>query len=416
MIQFRDDQVDIINKGMTLLTAHNMLYLALEMRLGKTLISLELARQQQAKSVLFVTVKKAIPSIRRDYEALNVKYNLTVINYESVGKATGIYDFIILDEAHNLGAFPVPTQKTIQVRRVIDRQKSCKLMWLSGTPNIESTAQLFHQLVMSPHHAFRLFKNFYAFHRDYGITNFVRGAGGMQIQDYSKLKPEVSDLFLKPIALSLTKKEAEFKQYEPEIEVVNVAMPKELYVIYSKIEKEGISKIDDDTILADSAVKVMGKLSQLSSGSVIGENKTGLLSLHKVNKIIEIINQYKSVVVFYRYKGDLELLKQCVCNYTLDVEKWRSDPSITLLLQTKSGSRGIDLSKAEVQVYMTLEFSGETWTQGIDRQAHMNRETPYLIKVLCSMTPIGEETIDHKIFKTITKKQDFNVSTFRSLK
>lgn len=416
MLKFREDQVETIKKGYDILMNKGALYLALEMRLGKSLISLELARQMKPTHVLFVTVKKAVPSVERDFITLNPGYKLTAINYESVSKATGQYDFVILDEVHTLGAFPVPTQKTLAVRKIIDKNKIKNVIWLSGTPIIESTSQLFHQLVMWSGHPFREYKNFYQFHRDYGIPSTTRGHGGMSVVDYSKTKPEVIEKFLQPIAISLTKKEANFKQYEPVIEVINIKMPESLYTVYKTIEKEGICRTDDDVILADSAVKVMGKLSQISSGSIIGENRTGLLSLHKVQKIIELINQYKSVVVFYRYKGDLELLKQGICNYTLDVEKWRDDPSTTLLLQTKTGSRGIDLSKADLQVYMTLEFSGEVWTQGLERQAHMNRETPYIVKVLCSVTPKGEETIDHKIFKTITKKQDFNVATFRSLK
>lgn len=416
MLKFREDQVETIKKGYDILMNKGALYLALEMRIGKSLISLELARRVKASHVLFVTVKKAMPSIERDFVTLNPGYRLTVINYESVSKATGQYDFIILDEAHTLGAFPAPTQKTVNVKRIIDKNKIDKLIWLSGTPNIESTSQLFHQLVMWSGHPFRTYKNFYQFHKDYGIPATTRGHGGMSVVDYSKTKPEVVEKFLQPIAISLTKKEANFKQYEPVVEIINVAMSEDLHTVYRTIEKEGIYKTQDDMILADSAVKVMSKLSQISSGSIIGENRTGLLSFHKVKKIIELINQHKSVVVFYRYKGDLELLKQGIGKYTLDVEKWRECPSIPLLLQTKTGSRGIDLSKADLQVYMTLEFSGEVWTQGLERQAHMNRETPYIVKVLCSVTPKGEETIDHKIFKTITKKQDFNVATFRSLK
>lgn len=416
MIQFRKDQIATIKEGDEILQTKGALYLALEMRLGKTLISLELARLSKANHVLFVTVKKAIPSIERDFKELNPGYQLTVINYESVSKAAGQYDFIILDESHTLGAFPLPTQKTVNVRKIIDKNKIQKVIWLSGTPSIESTSQLYHQLIMWTGHPFRKYKNFYKFHEEYGIPQQIRGAGGMLIKDYSKVKVVVSELFLKPIAISLTKKEADFKQYEPEIEIVNVRMNQRVDQIYTAVETQGLWHLLDDVVVADSAVKVMGKLSQISSGSVIGEKETSLLSTHKVDKIKEIISQHKSVVVFYRYKGDLLLLEKNLSNYTLDVEKWRSDPSITLLLQTKSGSRGIDLSKADVQVYMTLEFSGEVWTQGIDRQAHMNRSEPYVIKVLCSVTLKGEETIDHKIFKTITKKQDFNVATFKALK
>ena len=102
-LQLRDYQKDIIIKGSEILKTYKFLYLAMEVRTGKTLTSLGIAEKVGAKKVLFVTKKKAMSSIVNDYELQNPNFHLSVINYESLH--TIMYDedwdLVILDEAHS---------------------------------------------------------------------------------------------------------------------------------------------------------------------------------------------------------------------------------------------------------------------------------------------------------------------------
>lgn len=100
---YRDYQVDIIEKGTEILSKNAFLYLAMEVRTGKTLTSLGIAQQIGVLKVLFITKKKAISSIEADYNALSPSYSLTVINYESLHLVMNNkkWDLIICDEAHS---------------------------------------------------------------------------------------------------------------------------------------------------------------------------------------------------------------------------------------------------------------------------------------------------------------------------
>ena len=104
-MEFRDYQEDIIKKGSNVIAEHGFVYLAMEVRTGKTLTSLGIAKEMGAKRVLFITKKKAIPSIESDYQMLKPSFTLEVINYESLHKIEGSFDLVVLDEAHSLGAF-----------------------------------------------------------------------------------------------------------------------------------------------------------------------------------------------------------------------------------------------------------------------------------------------------------------------
>ncbi len=79
-MEYRDYQLEIINNASRTIAEHKFVYLAMEVRTGKTLTALGIAEQQNCKRVLFLTKKKAIRSIEKDYEMLNPLYNLLVIN------------------------------------------------------------------------------------------------------------------------------------------------------------------------------------------------------------------------------------------------------------------------------------------------------------------------------------------------
>ena len=80
MIKFRDYQLDIIGRGLEIIKKHRFLYLAMEVRTGKTLTSLAMSLALPVHNLLFITKKKAISSIQGDYDMLNPSYNITIIN------------------------------------------------------------------------------------------------------------------------------------------------------------------------------------------------------------------------------------------------------------------------------------------------------------------------------------------------
>ena len=111
-MELRDYQVPVVARGEDILKKYKLLYLALQTRTGKTLTSLSIAQRINVKSVLFITKKKAITSIEKDYNLGNFSFDINITNYEQVKKVkqSHTYDLIIIDEAHALGAFPKPSQ------------------------------------------------------------------------------------------------------------------------------------------------------------------------------------------------------------------------------------------------------------------------------------------------------------------
>src|SRR5699024_2505972 len=121
-----------------ILNSHKICYLKGEVRSGKTITALEACKLYGVKHLLFLTRKNAISSIESDHDKMGYNYDITVINYESVHKVEGEFDFVIYDEAHVLSAFPRPAKR---VREIKKRFKDLPCILMSGTPSGESQSQ-----------------------------------------------------------------------------------------------------------------------------------------------------------------------------------------------------------------------------------------------------------------------------------
>ena len=130
-MELRSYQKEIVDKATGILCKHSFVYLAMEVRTGKTLTALSIAEQLGVERVLFLTKKKALSSISTDTKMLCPSYEFFAINYESMHKLPHKnWDLVILDEAHGLGAFPKPSKRAKDVRNLI---RSSYVILLSGS-------------------------------------------------------------------------------------------------------------------------------------------------------------------------------------------------------------------------------------------------------------------------------------------
>jgi len=208
MIQFRDYQTDIIKTGTEIISKSGFLYLAMEVRTGKTLTSLGIAENIGSKNVLFITKKKAISSIESDYKALVPPYDLLAINYESLHKIPNTkWDLIICDEAHSMGAFAKPSKRACQVKDLINLTKA-KVILLSGTPTPESYSQMYHQVYGIPNNPFKEFTNFYKFCSKF-VNVKTKMINGLVMKDYSNGLDTIVQA-MAPFTINYTQAEAGF--------------------------------------------------------------------------------------------------------------------------------------------------------------------------------------------------------------
>ena len=79
-MQPRPYQIDIANRAAEIIRRHGLVYLAMQVRTGKTATALLTAENLSQKKVLFVTKKKVIDGILADHKALNLSFDIAVTN------------------------------------------------------------------------------------------------------------------------------------------------------------------------------------------------------------------------------------------------------------------------------------------------------------------------------------------------
>lgn len=408
-MKFRDYQIEIIEKSVTVLQQHLFCYLSMEVRTGKTLTALGAAEKLQIKNLLFVTKKKAISSIEADYNKLKPNYNITIINYESLHKVRinqpNSFDFIVLDEAHTLGAYPKPSKRTKLVKEIILKQNPYVIL-MSGTPTPESFSQIYHQVYACPRNPFKQYVSFYKFAKDY-VNVVQRVINSFHINSYDDGKPTILDE-MKPFMISYTQKEAGFKS-EIKEHILKVQMSELTYNFVKEMREHGIitGKKTEEVILGDTGVKKMSKIHQLFSGTVKMESGQRMVTDLSKAKFIRTEFKKRKIGIFYKFKAEYDALKQVYgddLTDDLDVFK-QTDKNIAL--QIVSGREGISLKEADCLVYYNIDFSALSYWQSRDRMTTKDSNVSDVYWIF------AEKGIETKIYKTVTKKKDYTLRHFK---
>jgi hypothetical protein len=382
-----------------------MLYLSMEVRLGKTATSLAIADRIGAKNVLFLTKLKVIPGIKKDHKDFGFKSNLTCVNYESLHKLEGTnWNLIICDEAHTMGAFPKPSKRAKQVKDLV-KKSNAKVIFLSGTPTPESYSQIYHQLYVHPNNPFKSYANFYRWANDY-VKVKIKYIGAMKVNDYSgALKDKIMDA-IKYLMISFTQEKAGFTTSVEEA-VLRVGMSPLTYKLANKLKKDSVVQGDDDTILADTGAKMMNKLHQMYSGTIILES--GRRLVFDYTKATYIKDQFKNkkIGIFYKFKAEWDALKFVFGDELTDNLEEFNSTNKNIALQIQSGREGISLRNADFLVYYNIDFSATSYWQSKDRMTTIDRK---FNKVYWVFTIGG---IEEKIYEVVQQKKDYTLNFFK---
>lgn len=404
-VEFRDYQKDIIDKGYSIMKSSGFLYLAMEVRTGKTLTSLGIASKLDIKNVLFVTKKKAISSIQNDYKALAPAYDLSVTNYESLHKVPfKKWDLIICDEAHSMGAFPKPSNRAIQIKDLISKTKS-KVILLSGTPTPESYSQMYHQVYGIPNNPFSEFKSFYRF-ADKFVNVKTKIINGLSMNDYSRGYDSIVEA-MEPYTINYTQEEAGFLAKTTE-QIFEVELKESTYKLINRLTKDLVVQGKEEVILGDTPVKLMSKVHQLYSGTIKFESGKSMVIDTTKAEFIKETWEGCQIGIFYKFKEELAALQQVFGDELTTELSVFEDTYKNIALQIVSGREGISLKKAEYLVYYNIDFSATSYWQSKDRMTTKDRLENQVFWIF------AKDGIEHQIYKAVTKKKDYTLKHFKN--
>lgn len=401
--------MQISAKAVDLLKAYKIAYLSMECRTGKTITALETARLYGAKNVLFVTKIKAKQSVNDDYSVMREDhpdlYDISVTNYESAHKLPSIgFDLVILDEAHTMGAFPKPSKRTITIKTIC---KDLPIIYLSGTPSPESYSQLFHQFWVSSFSPFASSRSFYTWARSGYVKIKNRKVNGYLIVDYSCAKQKQIEEKTKHLFLSYSQKDAGFEA-DIEEHVLKVKMSSRTNEYLKQLKRDKVLHHEWNTILGDTPAKLLNKMHQLSSGTIIDEEGNHIILDTSKARFIRSRFAGQKIAVFYVYQSEADLLHKVFPDHTEDPAIFQqSGKECVFISQVRKAREGVRLDSADALIFFNLEYSYLSYEQGRNRIVSKEREDTAPIYFLVSDCGIEQSILD-----AVHKKQDFTLSYY----
>jgi hypothetical protein len=403
-MELRPYQEKLSAQGVEILKHKKIVYLAMEVRCGKTLTALNIAKLFGAKKILFITKKKAISSIQFDYDNFGFEFEIVIINDQSLHKILDTdFDLIVSDEHHKYGAFPKPNKVAVLFKK---RYSHLPMIFLSGTPTPESHSQWFNQFWVSDHSPFKQYTNFYKWAIDY-VDIKQRKIGYAVIKDYSTANEQLIRRATQHYIITFTQSQAGFTTSVKEM-VLECEMLPITKIIIDKLKKDLVVKNPEgQVILGDTGVKLMQKIHQLSSGTCKFEDGSSkVIDYSKAKFTFEKFSRVK-IAIFYKFKEEWNALKSVYGDNLTDSVEEFDNTNKCIALQIQSGKEGISLKKAKYLVYYNIDFSSSSYWQSRDRMSTKDRLENEVFWIF------SKGGIEYDIYKSVLKKKDFTLSIFR---
>lgn len=381
-------------------------YIVSNPRCGKTRPCIEFLRPH--KNVLVLTKKQAIAGWHSELKALGVE-GWTVLNYEKVRTKGWDHSIewgaLVLDEAHSIGKYPKPNLcvKAIYAMKVLGPR-----IGISATPCAESYSQLFHQAKALKMPLWSDFKNFYLWHRAYGIPDQIR-ANGRMLETYKKVKEAAWGEF-KAFCCVVDRQKVMTDFVEAVDNVVPIEAPAVLQMC-KELKRDGIIHVNGGrVIVAETPLALAQKCAQICSGVVLDDEGAAVTVNHAKVKWLERFKGAK-IAVLTTFKAEVALITKMWGSVGItDDFKEFSDPSFTgwFVGSIQRFNAGVDLSAASALVFSSCPWSAVQYLQARDRLLRRDRA-----RVAPVYFPVVAGGIDEMIFKVVAgSKKDFTARQY----
>lgn len=398
MIKLRDYQVVKRDEAIKIFQTCGIVYIAGQVRTGKTLIALSMVKELKYNRCLFLTKKIAIGGIEKQYRDIGYTFFLRVINYDQLHNLADDYDIIIYDESHSLGAYPKPVKRTKLAKKMYYEKP---VIYLTGTPNPESWSQLYHQFFVSIYSPWSDYVNFYKWAKKY-VDVKQKMRGGFPVNDYDAGRKELIQADIKHLTVNLSQKEAGFTQFVEEY-ILRVPIDPNIYRLMDKLKKDKIYLMKSgDYIMADTPVRKQSTFHQLCSGTIktdSGDRYT--LDKSKIRFIKEKFRGRK-IAIFYKFIAEGSLIREYYPNNTEDDLLFNSRSDLVFIKQIVAGREGISLASADCLVMYNIDFSATSYWQARARMQTLDRKKQAALYWIFS-----ERGIESKVYAVVKKKKNF---------
>ena len=400
-MDYRDYQLEFAKLALELLAEKGYVYIAGKPRSGKTATALKVAETSGKKRWLILAPLSALEGWELFLSELPLTNSYKLTNYEQVGSKVGKtiklklrrgdYDGVIIDESHRLGAIGKPSSRAIVLKAL------CLEMihiHLSGSATVETPCSIYHQMWISKYTPFP-FKNFYDFHRVYGLPYFIKAAG-RNINQYDKAKPILQEK-IDEFTIYMTQEDAGITKDLQAIDKLHyVELDLATKELYNKVQNDLVIEklVGGKDLVCDSIMKLRVSLHMIESGHIkIGKDYYGLGNIEKINYILETFGDTEDVGIMCHFIKERDLLRNYFTRATI--------------YSSTSDAEGVDLSHLKHFIIFSSGYSGAKFVQRRERIINTNGSNTLLVHHILVKGAISEQ-----VYNNTSKKRDYNNSTY----
>lgn len=201
---------------------------------------------------------------------------------------------------------------------------------------------------------------------------------------------------------------------------IEVAMPPDAKAAYKKLEKELLLELKKSDVVALNAATLAGKLLQITSGAVYGEERV-VNHIHdaKIDALKKLRAKFKKepILVLTAYQHEMERVLAAIPGarkfHENDMAEWRDGKIHTWVASPQSMSHGIDgiQDGGRIAVWMTLTWSNESYMQ---TNARLVRTGQLAETQIFRLTCPG--TMDDAVAEALREKSDEQSGLLNALK
>ena len=190
---------------------------------------------------------------------------------------------------------------------------------------------------------------------------------------------------------------------------IYTVMPAKARKKYEDMKRDFILSYDGGEIMAVNAAVQIGKLLQISNGSVYDEDGAyTVMHEEKIKAIVDLVStSNENILLAYNFRSDLARLKKAIPQAVeLDknpatINRWNTKQIPVLLAHPASAGHGLNLQRGgNIIVWFGLPWSLELYQQFNARLHRQGQENPVRIIHI-----LGENTADDAVLESLQQKR-----------
>jgi hypothetical protein len=231
---------------------------------------------------------------------------------------------------------------------------------------------------------------------------------GQLVNDYSKAKGEEILRKIEPFTVRMTQQQAGFKAVIEE-QVHLVKMKRRTYRLAQRVMRDGvIGRPDCRSVVADTGAKVMSKLRQIWSGSVITEAHGAVIFDQSKAEYIKRTFKGKTAILYTFQAEGIMLRRLYGAAATDSPEVFNANTDAVFIGQVLASREGVNLSSADDLVFFGVDYSALSYLQGRDRASYLGRDRANRVHWI-----LADKGIEQTVLDTVRSKEDYTAQHYR---